>query len=86
MNTDQEILNLISDIRANVKDQEQLQNDISSYRGQLETAEDDLESVKAEIEKQREQLEQLIDEATGQSEGEPDDFTSLGASVFNYTF
>lgn len=84
MNTDQEILNLISDIRANVDDQERLSDEISTLKTQLETAEDDLESVKREIESQRAKLDDLIDEATGQNEDDSDSFPST--SVFEYNF
>lgn len=72
MNSDQDILNLISDIRSEVEESESLQDEIIKAEAKLQDDKDDLSDLKDSIAKKREKLEELIDEATGQTEDDKD--------------
>jgi chromosome segregation ATPase len=68
VNKDQEILNLISDLRTDNEEAEALKERISKLKSDLEIAEDDLVALKDSIQSNRERLDDLIDEATGSEE------------------
>ena len=72
MNSDQDILNLISDIRSEVEESESLQDEIIRAEAKLQDDKDDLSDLRDSIAKKREKLEELIDEATGQTEDDKD--------------